>query len=209
MVRIKFCGLTDKHSAKTAVEAGADAIGFVFAASKREVTPEQAKEIIESLPPYVSTVGVFVDETLDRINEIAEYCQLDMLQLHGSETPEYCHHIKRPAVKAIKVRKASDLDQAAAYKQVVRGLLLDAYVEGASGGTGHTFPWEYAAKARGMDPIVLAGGLRADNVEEAIIKISPFAVDVSSGIESDGVKDPRKMIEFVQRVRNVSIFAQS
>ncbi|MFC0562540.1 phosphoribosylanthranilate isomerase [Halalkalibacter alkalisediminis] len=209
MVRIKFCGLTDKYSAMAAVEAGADSIGCVFAASKRKVTPEQAKEIIESLPPYVSTVGVFVDETLDRINEIAEYCQLDLLQLHGSETPEYCRQIKRPVVKTIKVRKASDLDQAAAYKQVVRGFLLDAYVEGASGGTGHTFPWEHVAKAQGMSPIILAGGLRADNVKEAIFKTRPYAVDVSSGIETDGFKDPRKMIEFVQRVRNVSFFAQS
>ncbi|MNI04288.1 N-(5'-phosphoribosyl)anthranilate isomerase [compost metagenome] len=201
MVRIKICGLTDLDAANAAIQAGADAIGFVFTKSKREISPERARTIISALPPYVTTVGVFVDEDLDRLNEITNYCRLDAVQLHGAESPDYCTKTIRSAIKAIKVREANDLAAIDDYKQVVQGILLDTYVQGATGGTGHPFPWEYASIAHEKAAIILAGGLHVNNVEEAIRKVHPYAVDVSSGVETNGVKDSFKMREFINRVR--------
>lgn len=209
MVQIKLCGFTEMEAAKAAVEAGTDAIGFVFTNSKRRVSPEKAREIIASIDPFVTTVGVFVNEELKLINEIAEYSRLDLLQLHGSESPEYCRRVIRPVIKTIKVCKASDLDMINKYKNVTRGILLDSHVPGVSGGTGKSFPWEYVTGIQEKHPIILAGGLTVDNVEEAILKVRPAAVDVSSGVETDGVKDPQKIFEFVRRVQNFNILGQS
>ncbi|NPC91333.1 phosphoribosylanthranilate isomerase [Bacillus sp. WMMC1349] len=202
MVRIKFCGITNLQSAKSAIEAGADAIGFVFTNSKREVTPEQAKHIISQLPPFVTAVGVFVDERLELVNEIANFCQLDFIQLHGSESSEYCRLVERPVVKSIKVRNAGDLEDMHVYAEAVRGILFDSHVHGKSGGTGKSFPWEHIVSIQDKSKVILAGGLNVDNIEEAILKTRPYAVDVSSGIETNNVKDPLKMHEFVNRVRN-------
>lgn len=204
MVRVKICGITDQASAWAAVEAGADAIGFVFTMSKREIAPDAAKAIIQSLPPYVTTVGVFVDEPLHRLNDLANYCRLDLIQLHGDESPVYCEHVDRPVVKTIKVKEASDLQLISAYKHVTRALLLDAYVAGEAGGTGHKLPWHLAVRAHEQGTIILAGGLDARNVEEAILATRPFAVDVSSGVETDGRKDQHKMLAFVQQARAAS-----
>ncbi|MFP7736734.1 phosphoribosylanthranilate isomerase [Priestia aryabhattai] len=205
MVRIKFCGIKDIRSAKVSVEAGADAIGFVFANSKRKVTPEQAKDIIDKLPPYVTTVGVFVNEKVDDLNKISRYCKLDLVQLHGGEDIQYCKNVERPIVKAIGVRNISDLEKVYEYDRYVSGILLDAYAEGTFGGTGHTFPWEYISTIRNKSKLIIAGGLHIDNVEKAILQTNPYAVDVSSGIEHKGIKDASKMYEFVSRVRNCGI----
>jgi phosphoribosylanthranilate isomerase len=202
MTRIKICGLTDKETAWAAVESGVDAIGFVFTPSKRKVTPDRAREIIRSMPPYVSITGVFVDTDLAVLNDTAEYCRLDLVQLHGEESPEYCAGSVRPVVKTLKIRSAADLEAMQAYRHAVRAFLLDSYVPGSFGGTGQTFPWEYAEAVQGRAPIILAGGLHAGNVMEAIRRTKPYGVDVSSGVETDGVKDPVKMFEFVQAVRS-------
>lgn len=204
MVRIKFCGITDIYSANAAVKAGADAIGFVFSKSKREVTPEQAVNIIKELPPYLKTIGVFVDEDLDQLNKIVNFCKIDVVQLHGSESVEYCRGVEHPVVKSFKIRNANDLAGVNEYSDVVSGILLDTYVEGASGGTGETFPWEYVASIQDSSKLIIAGGLHVGNIEEAIATSRPYAVDVSSGIEHEGVKDIRKMCDFVNRVRNYS-----
>ncbi|GIQ68038.1 phosphoribosylanthranilate isomerase [Xylanibacillus composti] len=201
MIRVKICGLTDWTMTRAAVDAGADAVGFVFAEGRRQVSPEQVRTIVEQLPPYVTTVGVFVNEGLARLNEIAAYCRLDLLQLHGTESPDYCAQAARPVIKTIAVRGPQDVEAIDTYLSCTRGILLDAYVEGASGGTGRTFSWEYAVHAAKRAPIILAGGLHPGNVEEAIRQIRPYAVDVSSGVETAGVKDPQRIQAFIERVR--------
>ncbi|WP_433942879.1 phosphoribosylanthranilate isomerase [Paenibacillus sp. SN-8-1] len=207
MIRVKICGLTSKESAWAAVQAGADAVGFVFAEGRRKINPELAREIIRSLPPYITTTGVFVNEELNQVNHIAEFCRLDLLQLHGDESPDYCRDAARPVVKTIHMGAGVDDHEDALnkYEEVVRGLLLDTYVAGSTGGTGKTFPWEYVQKMRIRTPIILAGGLHAGNVAEAIRLTQPFSVDVSSGVETNGLKDPAKMQEFVQAVRSCQL----
>ncbi len=201
MVRVKICGITSLDVALAAVEAGADALGFVFAESRRRVTPDQARDIIGKLPPFINTVGVFVDEELDSINQIANFCGLDIVQLHGTETPEYCRQVNRPVLKAIKVATAQDLEQIEQYQDLVRGYLLDTLLPGQSGGTGITFPWQLAKAANKYGPIIVAGGLTPDNVSEALAVAEPFGVDVSSGVETAGTKDLIKIREFINRVR--------
>ncbi|RUT35700.1 phosphoribosylanthranilate isomerase [Paenibacillus zeisoli] len=206
MVRVKICGLTNKESAWAAVEAGADAIGFVFAEGRRRITPVLAREIIRSLPPYITTTGVFVNEELNQVNQIADFCRLDLLQLHGDETPEYCNRAVRPVVKTIHMGAGVPDDEYIQnrYGERVRAFLLDTFVAGATGGTGQTFPWSSVQKMRIRTPIILAGGLHPVNVAEAIRLTQPFSVDVSSGVETNGQKDPAKMREFVHAVRSCS-----
>ncbi|MNH84225.1 N-(5'-phosphoribosyl)anthranilate isomerase [compost metagenome] len=204
MVRVKICGLTSKESAWAAALAGADAIGFVFAEGRRKITPVLAREIIRSLPPYITTTGVFVNEELNQVNQIADFCRLDLLQLHGDESPEYCSRAVRPVVKTVHMGAGVHDDEYIQnrYGERVRAFLLDTYVAGETGGTGQTFPWENVQKMRIRTPIILAGGLHPGNVAEAIRLSQPFSVDVSSGVETNGQKDPVKMQEFVQAVRS-------
>lgn len=199
MARVKICGITGADIALGAVEAGADALGFVFAESRRRLTPEAAREIIRKLPPFVTTVGVFVNEDLATVCRIADYCGLDLVQLHGSESPEYCREVNRPVLKAIRVAGAGDLEQMARYQ--VRGFLLDTFIPGQPGGTGQTFPWHLAREAGKYGNIIVAGGLNPDNVHQALTEAEPYGVDVSSGVETDGVKDLAKIREFISRVR--------
>ena len=205
MVKVKICGITSLDDALTAVEAGADALGFVFySASPRHVFPVQAAEIICRLPPFVQTVGLFVNEDQATVNSTADQCGLDVVQLHGEETPEYCTSIRRRIIKAFRVKDFTTLDSLLPYK--VAGYLLDAWSPAAHGGTGKTFNWEIAAEAakRGHR-IILAGGLTPENIAESIRQVHPYGVDVSSGVESaPGCKDPFKIRLFIERAKYTS-----
>lgn len=199
MTRIKICGITSLEVALAAAESGADALGFVFAPSSRRIQPDLAREIISQLPPFVIAVGVFVNEKPEVVCQIAEYCRLHLIQLHGEETPEYCQNLNWPVVKAIRVAAQEHLAPMAGYR--VQGFVLDSLVAGQQGGTGKTLPWELAREAAQYGKIILAGGLSQDNVTTAISRASPYGVDVSSGVETDGVKDLAKIREFTMRVR--------
>lgn len=201
MVKVKICGITNPEDAMAAVEAGADALGFVFfPGSPRCISPEQAAVIIRRLPPFVQTVGLFVNEEPATVNLVADRCGLDLVQLHGEETPDYCAAVTRRIIKAFRVKDASSLDEMANYR--VAASLLDAWSPAAHGGTGTTFNWDIAAAAAAAQTIILAGGLTPENVAGAIAAVRPYAVDVSSGVESaPGKKDNRKLTDFIRAVR--------
>ena len=200
--RIKICGITRIEDALAAAQAGTDAIGLVFAsASPRCVNVEQAAAISRSLPPFVTVVGLFVDEPEKRIREILNRVHLDLLQFHGQETPEQCRLYDRPYVKAIRMRNAVDLHAEERLYGDAAGLLLDSFTETAAGGTGKTFDWGRVPRDL-RKPVILAGGLTSENVRQAIKTVRPYAVDVSSGVErSPGVKDTDKIAAFVNAVR--------
>jgi phosphoribosylanthranilate isomerase len=202
MVRVKICGTTNLDDAMAAVQAGADALGFVFyGKSPRVVEPKTAAEIIARLPPFVLPVGVFVDEELNVVRRIMEECKIPLAQLHGDESPRYCADLGRSVIKAIRVRDGRDLERMAAYQ--VCGFVLDAFVEGVPGGTGVTIEWDLAAQAQQLGPIILAGGLTPDNVLEAVRQVRPYAVDVSSGVEaSPGKKDHAKLRAFITNAKS-------
>jgi phosphoribosylanthranilate isomerase len=201
--RIKICGITREQDALYAAALGVDAVGFVLARSPRRVTPGRIQEITALLPPFVSTVGVFVDTDADDVREIVRTCRLDWVQLHGDEPPEYCADLGLNVLKAIRVRDAASIEAMAAYRDHVKGFVLDTYVEGQKGGTGQTFDWALARQARAFGPVILAGGLTAQTVTEAINMAEPYGVDVSSGVESaPGIKDHDRMRLFVEAVRN-------
>jgi len=203
VVRIKICGITNLEDALVAVEAGADALGFVFfQGSSRHISPEQATEVIRHLPPFVQTVGLFVNEELATVNVTADRCGLDIVQLHGEESSDYCAGVKRRVIKAFRVKDASVLDEMAHYH--VAACLLDAWSPTAHGGTGTTFNWEIAARAALSQRIILAGGLVPDNVAEAVARVNPYAVDVSSGVESaPGKKDAGLVSRFIRATRSL------
>ncbi len=200
-MRVKICGITNSEDAQEAVEYGADALGFVFAKSLRQVTKGQARDIIEKLPPFVSPVGVFVDEKADMIIEICDFCGIHTVQLHGNESPLYLNDLKRyKIVKAFRIKDEDDLKPLANYKP--HAFLLDSYVKGVMGGTGMTFNWEIARKVHKYGAIILSGGLTPENVKEAIQMVKPYAVDVSSGVESSpGKKDKLLMKQFIMNAK--------
>ncbi|WP_160016658.1 phosphoribosylanthranilate isomerase [Pseudomonas sp. 8O] len=203
VVRSKICGITRIEDALAVVEAGADAIGLVFyGKSPRAVSVEQAAAILHALPPFVTTVGLFVDMPRDELQQLLQRLPLDLLQFHGDESPADCEGFGRPYIKALRVRPGEDVAAAMAPYTGARGILLDTFIEGVPGGTGASFDWslvpEDAAK-----PIILAGGLDADNVARAIRQVRPYAVDVSGGVEaSKGIKDADKIRAFVRAVRD-------
>jgi phosphoribosylanthranilate isomerase len=200
-VKVKVCGTTRLKDALLAVECGADAIGFIFyKKSPRCVTAKTAKEICSKLPPFVQRVGVFVNETAEKINRIADRCGLDAVQLHGDESPAFCKKIRHRVIKAVRVKDPGSLKDLSRYP--VDGFLLDTYKEDQWGGTGKVFDWELAARAKKYGPVILAGGLNPRNVKAAIQKVQPYGVDVSSGVEqSPGKKDPKKVKAFLKAVR--------
>jgi len=201
MVKVKICGITNQDDALWAVDCGADALGFIFYdKSPRFINPNKAKEIISSLPPLVSTVGVFVNEDFNEIRDIAQLTGLTAIQLHGDESPSYCKLIEGKLIKAIRVKNEQSLDLIKKYK--VDAFLLDSFNKESYGGSGLTFEWGLAKKAKQFGKIILAGGLTANNVSEAIDKVSPYGVDVSSGVEkSPGIKDKQKVRDFISKAK--------
>jgi phosphoribosylanthranilate isomerase len=201
--RIKICGITRVEDALAAARAGADAIGLVFAEqSPRRITPEQARSIAEALPPFVTTVALFVNADAAEVARIIHRVRPDCLQFHGEESPEYCAAFGLPWLKAARVRPGVDLLQFAARFQAAQGLLLDAYSPAAHGGTGERFDWGLIPSAMPR-PVVLAGGLTPANVGQAVHVARPWAVDVSSGVElAPGIKDAAKIAAFVKEVKH-------
>lgn len=200
--RIKICGIREALHGVVAADAGADAIGLVFyRESPRYVTPNAAANVVALLPPFVTSVGLFVDAGEDKVRDTLATVRLDMLQFHGSETPEFCASFGLPYVRAVRMEQGTSLLEWAGRFSSARALLLDAHVPGTPGGTGQTFDW--AAVPRDLPiPLIVSGGLSAQNVGEAIREVRPWAVDVSSGVEaSRGTKDPRKIVEFIRSVR--------
>jgi phosphoribosylanthranilate isomerase len=196
--RVKVCGITRIEDALAVVEQGGDAIGLVFyEQSPRNVSIEIAKEIVDSIPPFVSVVGLFVNANQTKIETVLSEIRLDMLQFHGDESHQECEQYKLPYLKAIRVKSDTNLLQYCNEFKSAKALLLDAYSETAMGGTGQTFDWSLIPNNL-PKPIILAGGLNADNVGLAIRQINPFAVDVSGGVElSKGIKDVDKIAAFM------------
>lgn len=201
--RVKVCGITNIEDALAAAQAGADAIGLVFyAKSPRAVTAEQAAKIVAALPPFVTTVALFVDAPVDEVQQILQQVPIDLLQFHGDESPEFCISFQRPYIKALRMQPGIDITQQANMHRSALGILLDAWVPGVPGGTGQTFNWNDIPSL--AQPLVLAGGLTPDNVQQAITQVSPWAVDVSGGLEmSKGRKDHAKVQAFMQAVNAV------
>ena len=205
-VRIKICGITRVEDALVAAEAGADAIGLVFyAKSPRAVTVQQAQRIIAALPPFITTVGLFVNCSRGELNEILDAVPLDMLQFHGDEVAVDCDGYGRPYLKALRVRVGDDIQAQMDRYPSAAGILLDTYVTGVPGGTGESFDWSLVP-ACASKPIVLAGGLSVDNVGAAISQVRPYAVDVSGGVErSKGIKDSEKIRAFIAACKEIPL----
>ena len=205
-VKVKMCGITNYEDAAIAVDLGAAALGFIFADSPRQITPRKARDIIHALPPFVKTVGVFVNEGPAEIKEIVHYCGLDLIQLHGDESPDLCHALMPYAIKALRIKDASSFQSSLAYQGKVRTLLLDTYAKGKAGGTGTTFDWRLAIKIKELGiPIILAGGLGPSNIDRAIRTVKPYAVDVNSGVEEcPGKKSHMLMKDLMKKVRRIN-----
>ncbi|MBN2037634.1 MAG: phosphoribosylanthranilate isomerase [Chitinispirillaceae bacterium] len=201
-MRIKICGITRFEDAKVAAGLGVDALGFIFyQRSPRYIPPEEAALIIKQLPPFISRVGVFVDEEPEKVVAIARVTGIDTIQLHGTESPRYCSKMPLPVIKAFSIEPGSDLSLLEQYH--VSGFLLDTWAGGKRGGTGKTFDWSIARNACiKYDRIILAGGLNPTNLEEALETVHPYGVDINSGVEiKPGIKNPRKMHDAVRTVR--------
>lgn len=199
--RVKICGITRIEDALSAVENGADAIGLVFyEPSPRCVTVNQARAIVQKIPPFVSVVGLFVNAETEFIRTVISQVRLDLLQFHGDETPESCALYSLPFIKAIRVKADTNLIQCASEFSAAKALLLDTYTEGLAGGSGRVFDWNLIPKQLSC-PLILAGGLNVDNVGQAIKQVRPYAVDVSGGVESaKGIKDAVKISAFMRQV---------
>lgn len=203
MIRVKICGITNLEDALLVTEMGADALGFIFAESPRQITPAKAKAIIRILPPLVKTIGVFVNEEPAKIKEIKSVCGLDLIQLHGEESPKICRDLMPHAIKAFRIQNEWDIEKIKRYQGVVRAILLDTFLKGKAGGTGQTFDWPLAVKAKETGlPIILSGGLGPENIQEAIKAVDPYAVDINSGIEKrPGKKDPVLMKNLMENIK--------
>jgi len=203
-IKVKICGMTQLKDALFAVEQGVDAVGFIFyKKSPRAVTMKTVREIITKLPPLVDTVGVFVNESAERLNKIADYCGLDLVQLHGEESPAFCRKIHRRVIKAFRVKDLQSIKQLEKFP--VSGFLLDTFSDDLHGGTGKTFDWNLALPAKKMGPVILAGGLTPRNIIQAVRQVRPYGVDVCSGVEkSPGIKDLEKVRAFLRNIRSGS-----
>jgi phosphoribosylanthranilate isomerase len=201
--RVKICGITREQDALTAVECGVDAIGFVFyEPSPRHVTAKRAAAIVRRLPPFVTTVALFVNAEPRTISQVVDEVGVDLLQFHGQESPEYCDRHRRPWIRAVRMKPDTRLLAIDAQFSSARGLLLDAYRPGVPGGTGETFDWD-RIPVELAPRIVLAGGLNPENVGDAVRRVRPFAVDVSGGVEAGpGIKDPNRIKAFIEEVRS-------
>ncbi|PID72007.1 MAG: phosphoribosylanthranilate isomerase [Desulfobulbus propionicus] len=207
-VRIKICGITRSEDAACAVQAGVDALGFIFIKdSKRYIDPEEARNIIAQLPPFVDIVGVFVDKKRGELEEIIDYCQLDLAQLHGEESPKYCERLRRQAspcqvLKAFAVNDELTPEKIEPYKPHVKGFLLDTYQKGLAGAAGKVFDWSMIKKLYLQKPFLLSGGLTVENITQALESAAPYAVDANSGLErAPGIKDEQLVKAFIRKVR--------
>ncbi|MEK7822700.1 MAG: phosphoribosylanthranilate isomerase [Nitrospirota bacterium] len=201
MGRVKICGITNIEDAVAAAEYGADAIGFVFQPkSPRAITPETAKNIVSALPPFITTIGVFVNESKQEIERIIRYVGLNIVQLHGNEPPDACQ-LNKKVIKAIRVKDLTDLEPLKRYN--VSAFLLDTYSPHTMGGTGQIFNWDIAVEAKKFGRIILAGGLNHENIEEAIKWVRPYGIDVATGVEGNkkGEKDHKKLKLFIEKAR--------
>lgn len=206
--RVKICGTTQLDNALCAVEAGVDALGFIFfAKSPRFIEPSAAQTIITQLPPLVDTVAVVVNEALDKVVDIATFCGLNTIQLHGAEPPEYCRELARALpccrlLKAFRIGAHSTAEDIAPYADCVQGYLLDTFQKGAEGGTGSSFDWALIERLQLTRPFFLAGGLDCSNIKEALTKVTPYGVDANSGLEdAPGIKNHEKITSFLAQVR--------
>ncbi len=204
MVRVKICGITNIDDAMAAVTSGADALGFVFfKKSPRAVPIETAKEIVRMLPPFITTVGVFVNENPEEVENIVETTGIEFVQLHGDEPPEACRRWRK-VIKAVRLKDNLDINDLKQYD--VSAYLLDTYTATHYGGSGVTFDWNLALEAAAAGNIILSGGLSPDNIEKAVVKVRPFAVDVSSGVEKyRGKKDHEKIKIFIERAKEICL----
>ncbi len=202
-VRVKICGVMSPEIVHAAADAGADAVGLIFAESRRRVTVVQAAQIVGALPPFVLAVGVFVDAPPDEVLSLAHGVPLDAVQLHGEEPPEMIEVLRAQGVRVIKaVRVGESLDAAELERyRAASAIMLDTRTDGLAGGSGRAFDWHLARGLSERFPLMLSGGLAADNVAQALGIVRPLGVDVSSGVETDGRKDPEKIREFVEQVR--------
>ena len=203
MIKVKICGITNKEDALYAAECGADALGFIFyEKSPRYIEPDNAKTIIAALPPFVTTVGVFVNKDFNDIRDITLLTGVTVVQLHGDESPSYCNLVEGKLIKAIRVKNDSSIEGLKKYD--VDTFLLDSFDKNSFGGSGLTFDWKLAEKAKQYGKIILAGGLTPDNVEEAVKKVVPYGVDVNSGVEKKpGIKNKNKVKKFIIRSKAV------
>ena len=211
MTRVKICGIRDKTHALAAVEAGADFIGLMFAHSQRQVSPAKAYEIASAVKKNSNTtkvVGVFVNAPVTQVNEIADFCALDWVQLSGDESWEYCREVVKPVIKTIRIGQQSpeelyaELSAGSKLLPAQRFIThLDSQVEGKYGGTGESFNWTLAQQVSKRFPVIIAGGLDPKNVTRLIKRVAPWGVDVSSGVETGGVKDIAKITAFIEAVR--------
>ncbi|UTH73813.1 phosphoribosylanthranilate isomerase [Chromobacterium sp. IIBBL 290-4] len=206
MIRVKICGITRPDDGVEAARLGADAIGLVFYdKSPRSVSIEQARAVIAALPPFVSVVALFVNPAREWVDEVLSACAIDMLQFHGEESAEFCRSFHRPYLKAVRVKPGVDLLEWAGQYPDARGLLTDAFVEGAHGGTGATFDWTLLPEGLSL-PLILSGGLDEHNIIEAVRRVKPAAVDVSSGVEaSKGIKVAARMAAFISGAKHGSV----
>lgn len=207
-VKVKICGITNEEDARVAVEAGADALGFImYRKSPRFVEAAVVKRIINDLPPFVAAVGVFVNEEAAAVRRLMDECGLALAQLHGDESAAYCEGLGRPSMKALRLKNRGTFLALAEFqgRANVRAFVLDAFSDQAYGGTGQTVDWTLAAEAARASRVLLAGGLTPDNVAEAIRQVRPYGVDVSSGVEvRPGQKDHVKVRTFIEAARLVS-----
>jgi phosphoribosylanthranilate isomerase len=200
--RVKICGITRPEDARAAAGHGADAIGLIFyPPSPRYVTPERAREIVEATPPFVATVGVFVNPARDEVTAAVRECGLTLLQFHGDESPGFCAGFSRPYIKAARIRAGLDLLKYLSPHAAARAWMLDAFHEDLWGGTGGAFDWSLVPQEVAK-PVILSGGLSTGNVADAIRRVRPYAVDVSTGVEaSKGIKDAAKIAAFIGAVK--------
>lgn len=203
MNRVKICGITNSEDAKLACDSGADAIGLVFyPPSPRNVTIEQAVKVLSTLPPFITSVALFVNAQRQEIEQVLDQVAIDLIQFHGDESEEFCSSFNRPYIKAVRMKEGLDLYAIQNDYTSARGLLLDTYKKGIPGGTGEAFNWDKVPHDLNL-PVILAGGLVPDNIAQAIKQVKPYAVDVSGGVEAaKGKKDSAKIIRFMENVKH-------
>lgn len=203
---VKICGITRVEDALVAAHAGVHAIGLIFHARSPRIVPHDiARRVVDALPPFVTPVALFVDARPDDVKRVIAEVRPQLLQFHGDESPEFCESFDMPYIKAVKVRPGVDLLQYARDYRTAKGLLLDAFVAGSHGGTGSTFDWALIPQQFPL-PLILAGGLHQDNVADAIRRVRPWAVDVSSGVEATkGIKDAARIAAFIRGARNADV----